>query len=91
MNDKEPTTPKGLTSTIWSCANAKTKKNVWNFQPRTRRGKVAELSPVIKPVAFGSKIYKMGAYTGTLDELKEFAAMKGLARLCNGAISYKTA
>lgn len=91
MNEQEPRSPKGLTSIIWSCANAKTKKNIWNFRPKKVRGEVVDLSPVIKPVTFGSKIYRLGHYEGTLDELKEFAKMKGLSTLRNGIVTYKVA
>lgn len=88
---KEPRTEASMTCKIWSCANSKVKKNTWNFQPKKLRGQLPKLSPTIKPVAFGSKIYRFGPYEGTLDELKEFAAMKGLATLKNGAITYKVA
>ena len=76
---------------IWSCVNAKTAKNKWNFHPKKTRGQVAELSSTIKPETFGSKVYKMGPYRGTLNELKEFAKMKNFSHLTNGAIRYKVA
>lgn len=87
----EPLSPKSMTSKIWSCANSKAKKNNWHFAPKKLRGNLPELSPKIKPTTFGSKIYRLGPYEGTLEELKEFAAMKGMTRLTNGAVSYKVA
>lgn len=87
---KEPRTESSMACKIWSCANSKVNRKSWNFIPKKERGKVADLSPVIKPVSFGSKIYRLGSYTGTLDELKEFAAMKGLSTLRNGIVTYKT-
>lgn len=91
MNDIEPRTHKSLQSKTWSAAPTKPKKNTWNFLSPKMRGQLPEISSVIKPVAFGSKIYRLGPYSGTLAELKEFAAMKGLTTLKNGAIVYKTA
>lgn len=87
----EETTPKALKSKTWSAAPTKSKKNHWNYLPAKLRGQLSEISPVIKPKTFGSKIYKLGPYEGSLDELKEFAAFKGLTTLKNGAIVYKTA
>jgi hypothetical protein len=89
MNNEH--SPKSTICKIWSCANSKAKKNNWHFAAKKQRGNLPELSPKIKPVAFGSKVYKMGPYQGTLEELKEFAAMKGMTRLTNGAVSYKVA
>jgi len=76
---------------IWSCANSKVEKTNWSFAPKKERGSLPELSPKIKQVAFGSKVYRLGPYSGTLDELKEFAAMKGMTCLQNGAVIYKVA
>lgn len=86
---KEPRTESSMTCKIWSCANSKVKKNNWNFQTKKQRGELPDLPSTIKPVAFGSKIYKMGPYEGTLEELKEFAAFKGKTALRNGAVVYK--
>lgn len=91
MNDIEPRTHKSLQSKSWNAAQPKFKKKSWEFQKAKTRGQLPELSSVIKPITFGSKIYKMGQYQGTLAELKEFAAFKGLTALRNGAIVYKTA
>lgn len=76
---------------IWSCVNQRVSRSNWSLKPKSERGLVADLSPVIKPVAFGSKVYRLGSYQGTLHELKEFAKMKNISRLTNGAISYKVA
>ena len=86
---KERTTPKSLLSKTWAAAPTKPKKNSWNFLSPKMRGQLPEISSTIKPKTFGSKIYKMGPYEGTLAELKEFAAIKNLPVLRNGAISYK--
>ena len=90
MNEQpEIRSPKPMTCKIWSCANSKVKKNTWNFRTKKERGELPDLPSTIKPVAFGSKIYKMGPYEGTLDELREFAAFKGKTALRNGAVVYK--
>jgi hypothetical protein len=92
MNEeREPKTPSSLASKTWNAARPKVKKNHWNYLPVKLRSQLAELSPVIKPVAFGSKVYRLGSYTGTVDELKEFAAMKGLKSLRCGVVKYKVA
>ncbi len=88
---REPTTPAALKSKTWNAARPKFKKKSWEFQKAKTRGQLPELSAVIKPVTFGSKIYKMGQYQGTLAELKEFAAFKGMTVLRNGIITYKVA
>lgn len=89
--NQEPTTPKSLRSKTWSAAQPKVKKNHWNYLPTKLRSQLAEISPVIKPKTFGSKIYKLGPYEGTLEELKQFAAFKGLTTLKCGVVKYKVA
>ena len=94
MNDiepREPTTPASLKSKTWNAAQPKFKKKSWEFQKAKSRGQLPELSSVIKPITFGSKVYRFGPYEGTLAELKEFAALKGIPSLRNGIITYKTA
>jgi len=91
MNEIEPRTTKSLQSKTWSAAPTKAKKNHWNYLPAKLRGQLPEISSTIKPKTFGSKIYKLGPYEGSLEELKEFAAFKGLTTLTNGAIRYKVA
>ena len=86
----EPRSPKGIASSIWAAPRIKPKKNEWNFRPRKERGEIAELSPKIKRLGFKSDKYKMGQYIGTLDELKGFAAFKGLGYLQVGVVKYKT-
>lgn len=88
---REPTTPKSLKSKSWNAAQPKFKKKSWEFQKAKSRGQLPELSSVIKPVTFGSKVYRLGPYEGTLKELKEFAAFKGMTVLRNGIITYKVA
>lgn len=91
MNEQpEPRSPKGIASSIWAAPRIKPKKNNWHFQPRKSRGAIAELSPKIKRLGFKSDKYKMGQYIGTLEELKDFAAFKGLDYLQFGAVKYKT-
>lgn len=80
-----------MTCKIWSCQNEKVKQNKWNFQPRKNRGAVSEIAPSIKSLGVGSKIFKLGPYTGTLEELKEFAHLKGMATLRMGAVNIRTA
>lgn len=92
MNEeREPKTPSSLASKTWNAARPKAQKNHWNYLPAKLRNQLAELSPVIKPVAFGSKIHRLGAYTGTIEELREFAAIKGLTVLQCGVVKYKVA
>ncbi len=86
----EPRSPKGVSSSIWAAPRIKPKKNNWHFQPRKSRGGIPELSPKIKRLSFTSDKYKMGQYIGTLDELKDFAAFKGLEFLTVGAVKYRT-
>lgn len=86
----EPRSPKGIASSIWAAPRFKPEKKNWSFQPRKARGVIAELSPKIKRLGFKSDKYKMGQYIGTLDELKDFAAFKGIEFLTVGAIKYRT-
>lgn len=91
MNEQpEPRSPKGTSSSIWAAPRFKPEKKNWSFQPRKLRGQIAELSPKIKRLGFKSAKYKMGDYVGTLEELKEFAAFKGLNYLRVGIVKYKT-
>lgn len=78
-------------NSIWDSARIKEKKKMWNFHSARTRGKVAELPNKIKPKAFRSPIYIFGPYEGTLEEIKQFARMKGLTHLQNGAIKYRVA
>jgi hypothetical protein len=80
-----------MTCKIWQCQNERVKQNKWNFQPRKSRGQVSEIAPSIKSLGVGSKIFKLGRYEGTLEELKEFAALKGIATLRMGAVNIRTA
>jgi hypothetical protein len=52
---------------------------------------VSEIAPKIKSVGIGSKIFKLGPYQGTIEELKEFARIKGMDSLSVGAIKIKVA
>lgn len=90
---KEQYEPRSLekSSPAFNSPFKKEKKRLWNFLPKRERGELAELPTKIKPIAFGSKIYQFGIYRGTLDEIKEFARMKSIPCLTNGAIRYKTA
>lgn len=80
-----------MTCKIWTCQNEKVKQNKWNFQPRRNRGLVGEIEPKIKSLGVGSKLYKLGPYEGSLDDLKEFAALKGMATLSLGCVKIKVA
>lgn len=86
----EPRSPKGIASSIWAAPRIKPKKNNWHFQPRKSRGVIAELSPKIKRLGFKSAEYKMGNFVGTLEDLKDYAAFRGLDYLQFGAVKYKT-
>ncbi len=91
MNEQpEPRSPKGIASSIWAAPRIKPKKNNWHFQPRKSRGAIAELSPKIKRLGFKSAEYKMGNFVGTLEDLKDYAAFRGLDYLQFGAVKYKT-
>ncbi len=78
-------------NSIWNAARAKVSKRHWSFHNAKTRGKIADLPTTIKPIAFKSPIFKWGQYRGTLEEIKEFARMKGIPMLTNGAVKYKVA
>lgn len=84
----EPLSPIKANS-IWTSPRIKNKKRLWNFANRRDRGQLAELGPKIKQVGFNTGIYQFGPYVGNLADIKEFAAMKGLSFLQNGAVKYK--
>jgi hypothetical protein len=91
MNEQpEPRSPKGIASSIWAAPRIKPKTNNWNFRRKRERGVIAELSPKIKRLGFKSAEYKMGNFVGTLEDLKEYAAFRGLDYLQFGAVKYKT-
>ncbi len=76
---------------VWNPPFKKQKKLLWNFVPKKSRGEVSDLPSTIKPIAFRSKIFKWGPYQGTIEEIKEFAKLKGIQTLQSGAIKYKVA
>ena len=80
-----------MRQSIWNSARAKQSRRLWNYVRKSERGKLPELSPVLKKLSFKGDKYKMGPYEGTLEELKSFAAFKGMEFLYVGAIKYKTA
>lgn len=89
MNDKPEPRSATKSSNVWHSPFKREKKRLWNFRSVRERGQLAELPTKIKPVTFGSKVYQFGIYQGTLDDIKEFAKMKGRSLLTNGAIKYK--
>jgi mannose/fructose/N-acetylgalactosamine-specific phosphotransferase system component IID len=86
----EQNTPKSMRQSIWKSARTKNNRRLWNYVRKSERGKLPELSPVLKKLSFRGDKYKMGPYEGTLEELREFAAFKGMPFLQVGAIKYKT-
>lgn len=86
----EPRSPIKANS-IWNSARIKNKKKLWNHLNRRERGQLAELQPKIKQIGFNSGVYQFGPYVGNLADIKEFAAMKGLSFLQNGAVKYRVA
>ncbi len=80
-----------MTCKIWQCESTKPKKNSWHFQPRKNRGAVSEIAPSIKSLGVGSKVYKLGPYEGSLEDLKEFAQIKGMVSLSLGCVKIKVA
>lgn len=76
---------------IWSSNSLRAKRNGWDFKPRKMRGQVSEIAPKIKSLGVGSKIFKLGPYEGTLEELKEFAALKGMVSLKMGSVNIRVA
>jgi len=86
----EPRSPIKAQS-IWNSARVKSTKKMWNFLSKKERGNLPELPDTIKPIAFRSKIFVWGPYQGTLEDLKHFAKLKGIASLKSGAITYKVA
>lgn len=78
-------------NSIWNAARAKVSKKHWSFNKKRDRGNLPELPEKIKQIGFNTGIFKFGPYRGTLEEIKEFAKMKGLKSLKCGAINYKVA
>jgi hypothetical protein len=78
-----------MTCKIWSCENTKVKKNNWHFAPKKQRGTVSEIAPKIKSLGVGSKVYKLGPYEGSLEDLKEFARIKNIPSLKMGAVNIR--
>lgn len=78
-------------SSVWSAARAKVSKKHWSFKNARNRGNLPELPPKIKQIGFRTGVFQFGPYKGTLEEIKEFARMKGLESLKCGAVNYKTA
>jgi hypothetical protein len=98
---REPKTPAALISKAWNSAHSKVKKNNWHFVGKRSRVSLPEIAPVIKMVVSNgakgriqtgeTKLYRLGEYTGTLDEIKEFAAFKGISHLTMGCLKIKVA
>ena len=91
MNEQsEPRSPFKENS-IWNAARAKVSKKHWSFVNARNRGKLPELPQKIKQIGFRTGVFKFGPYVGSLADIKEFAASKGLTSLQCGAIKYKVA
>ena len=91
MNEQsEPRSPFKENS-IWNVARAKVSKKHWSFVNARNRGKLPELPQKIKQIGFRTGVFKFGPYVGSLADIKEFAASKGLTSLQCGAIKYKVA
>lgn len=91
MNDKPEPRSATKSSNVWHSPFKREKKRLWNFLPKAQRGQIAELPTKIKQIGFNSKIFKFGPYQGSLEDIKEFARMKGMDFVSNGAIKYKIA
>ncbi len=89
MNDKPEPRSEFKSSRAFNSPFKREKKKAWNFRAARDRGQLAELPTKIKPISFGSKIYVWGQYRGTLEDIKDFARIKGISLLTNGAIKYK--
>lgn len=90
MNEQpEPRSPFKENS-IWNAARAKVSKKHWSFVNARNRGKLPELPEKIKQIGFRTGVFKFG-YVGSLADIKEFAASKGLTSLQCGAVKYKVA
>lgn len=91
MNEQtEPRSP-FKTNSLWRAARAKVSKKHWSFKNAKTRGELPELPAKIKQIGFRTGIFQFGPYKGTLADIKEFAASKGLTSLQCGAIKYKVA
>jgi hypothetical protein len=77
-------------SSIWQSPRFKHQKRLWNFASKKDRGQVAELPPKLKKLGFKGDKYQFGQYIGSLADIKEFAAMKGISFVSVGAVKYKT-
>lgn len=89
MNTNTPEHTSNIkSSNVWNSPFKKQKKLLWNFQSAKTRGKLPEISPIVKNR--GKGIYQLGQYVGPLEDLKHFARLKGIELLKMGAISIKT-
>lgn len=91
MNEQTEPRSEFKPNSIWNAARAKVSKKHWSFVNARNRGKLPELPEKIKKVGFNTGIFQFGPYRGTIEEIKEFAKMKGIDCLINGAIKYKVA
>lgn len=87
----ETKTPKGLSSKAFQTARVQSRKKLWNFLSAKNRGAIAELPDFIKPLKVGGDKYSFGQYVGSLEDIKEFAALKGKTALKMGAVKIQLA
>lgn len=86
----EPRTPKPMNNGIWNMGHGKPdKKSRWEFQKPDGRKKVA--TPEMTTIKRRSGgLYQLGTFQpAPLDDVKEFARMKGINILKMGAVKMK--
>lgn len=91
MNEQTEPRSEFKPNSIWNSARAKVSKKHWSFKTVKTRGKLPELPQKIKQIGFRTGVFKFGPYVGSLADIKEFAASKGLTSLQCGAVKYKVA
>lgn len=85
----EETTPKSLRQSVWSMARAKTNNKNWSFQApdkRRKKNQPIEQDFIVVKMTKGRKYSFNGCEGVELDDLKEFARMKGKSFIKMGAI-----
>lgn len=91
MNEQTEPRSEFKPNSIWNAARAKVSKKHWSFKTAKARNKLPELPEKIKQIGFRTGVFKFGPYVGSLADIKEFAASKGLTSLQCGAVKYKVA
>lgn len=74
-------------NSVWDSSLVKTRKKLWNYLRKKDRGTLPNEEGKIVRTKGG--LYKFGPYTDTLENLKEFAKIRGLNSLKMGCVNVK--